>query len=65
MLEAEQHGHWSTVATTRARGSKASWHAVAHFRGNPGTFPVRLRIPREGVFPYDLGHSPAVKIRVF
>jgi hypothetical protein len=64
VLEAEQHGHWSTVATTKAKGRKASWRAVAHFRGNPGTFPVRLRIPREAVFPYDLGHSAAVGIRV-
>jgi hypothetical protein len=65
VLEARQRGRWSTVASTRARGAKASWHATAHFRGNPGTYPVRLRIPREAVFPYDIGHSPAVKIRVF
>lgn len=65
VLEARQRGRWSTVASTRARGAKASWHATAHFRGNPGTYPVRLRIPREAVFPYDSGHSPAVKIRVF
>jgi hypothetical protein len=65
VLEASQHGRWTTVASTRARGAKASWHATAHFRGNPGTYPVRLRIPREAVFPYDIGHSPAVKVRVF
>jgi hypothetical protein len=64
VLEAEQHGHWSTVASTTARGPKAAWHADAHFRGNPGRFPVRLRIPREAVFPYDLGHSRAVVVRV-
>jgi hypothetical protein len=64
VLEAEQHGHWTTVASTRARGAKAAWHAEAHFRGNPGTFPVRLRIPREAVFPYDAGHSRAIPIRV-
>ena len=65
VLEAEQHGHWTTVASTRARGAKGAWHAEAHFRGNPGTFPVRLRIPREAVFPYDAGHSRAIPIRVF
>jgi hypothetical protein len=35
VLEAEQHGHWSTVATTRARGSKASgtpWRTSAAIR---------------------------------
>jgi hypothetical protein len=64
VLEAEQHGRWTTVASTTARGAHAAWHAAAQFRGNPGRFPVRLRIPREAVFPYDLGHSPAVTIRV-
>jgi hypothetical protein len=64
VLEAEQHGHWATVASTRARGRHGAWRADAHFRGNPGTFPVRLRIPREAVFPYDTGHSRAIPIRV-
>jgi hypothetical protein len=64
VLEAEQHGRWTTVASTTARGAHAAWHAAAHFRGNPGRFPVRLRIPREAVFPYDLGHSPAVAVNV-
>jgi hypothetical protein len=64
VLEAEQHGRWSTVASTTARGRRAAWHADAHFRGNPGRFPVRLRIPREAVFPYDLGHSRAITVRV-
>jgi hypothetical protein len=64
VLEAEQHGRWSTVASTTARGRKAAWHAAAHFRGNPGRFPVRLRIPREAVFPYAQGHSRAITVRV-
>ncbi len=61
-LQAASHGHWTTVATTRA--TAAGWHAVARFRGNPGRYPVRLRIRREAVFPYDLGYSPSVTVRV-
>jgi hypothetical protein len=64
VLEAAQHGRWSTVGSTTAHGHKGAWHADAHFRGNPGRFPVRLRIPREAVFPYDLGHSRAITVRV-
>jgi hypothetical protein len=64
VLEAEQRGRWSTVASTTAHGPKGAWHADAHFRGTPGRFPVRLRIPREAVFPYDQGHSRAIAVRV-
>jgi hypothetical protein len=49
------------VAATRA--TAAGWHAIARFRGTPGDYPVRLRIRREAVFPYDLGHSPSLVIR--
>jgi len=61
-LQASSHGHWATVATTRATAS--GWRAVARFRGTPGRYPVRLRIRREAVFPYDLGYSPSVIVRV-
>jgi hypothetical protein len=61
-LQAAQHGRWTTVATTRATSS--GWHAVARFRGTPGRYPVRLRIRREAAFPYDLGYSPSVAVRV-
>jgi hypothetical protein len=63
-LQASQGGRWSTVATTRANGPTAAWHARARFRGTPGRFPIRLRIRREAVFPYELGYSPSVVIRV-
>jgi hypothetical protein len=61
-LQASQHGRWTTVATTRATAT--GWRAVARFRGTPGRYPVRLRIRREAVFPYDLGYSPSVIVRV-
>jgi hypothetical protein len=63
-LQASQRGRWSTVATTRATGANARWHAVARFRGTPGRYPVRLRIRREALFPYELGYSASVAVRV-
>jgi hypothetical protein len=63
-LQASQGGRWTTVDTARATGPNASWHAVAHFRGNPVRFPIRLRIRREALFPYELGYSASVVITV-
>jgi hypothetical protein len=65
VLEALQNGRWTTVRATRASGPNASWSATAQFRGNPGRFRLRLRIPREAaVFPYELGYSRSVVVRV-
>jgi hypothetical protein len=65
VLEALQSGRWTTVRATRAGGPNASWSATAQFRGNPGRFRLRLRIPREAaVFPYELGYSRSVVVRV-
>ncbi len=65
VLEAFQRGKWTTVRATRATGPNASWAATAQFRGNPGRFRLRLRIPREAaVFPYEIGYSPSISVRV-
>jgi hypothetical protein len=65
VLEAFQNGRWTTVRATRATGPNASWAATAQFRGNPGRFRLRLRIPREAaVFPYEVGYSPSIVVRV-
>jgi hypothetical protein len=63
-LQAFDRGRWRTFATARARGSKGRWSASYTFGGTPGRYPVRLRIRREAVFPYDLGYSRSVVIRV-
>jgi hypothetical protein len=57
-------GRWRTFATARARGSKGAWRSSYTFAGQPGRYPVRLRIRREDVFPYDLGYSRSVVVRV-
>ena len=59
-LQAFDRGRWRTFATARARGSKGRWSASYTFGGTPGRYPVRLRIRREAVFPYDLGYSRSV-----
>ena len=63
-LQAFDNGRWRIFATARARGSKGRWSAAYTFGGTPGRYPVRLRIRREAVFPYDLGYSRSVVIRV-
>jgi hypothetical protein len=63
-LQAFDGGRWRTFATARARGSRGAWSSTYRFAGNPGRYPVRLRIRREDVFPYDLGYSRSVVVRV-
>jgi hypothetical protein len=63
-LQGFEGGRWRTFATARARGAKARWHASNTFSGRPGTFPVRVRIRRESSFPFELGYSRAVRVRV-
>jgi hypothetical protein len=63
-LQAHDGGRWRTFATARARGSKGAWRSSYTFAGRPGRYPVRVRIRREAVFPYDLGYSRSVVVRV-
>jgi hypothetical protein len=63
-LQAFDAGRWRIFGTARARGRKGRWHFAYTFSGRPGRFPVRVRIRREAAFPYDLGYSRAVVIRV-
>ncbi len=63
-LQAFDRGRWRTFATARARGSKGAWRYTYRFGKSPGRYRVRLRIRREAVFPYDLGYSPSVSVRV-
>jgi hypothetical protein len=63
-LQAFDRGRWRTFATARARGSKGSWRYTYRFGKTPGRYRVRVRIRREAVFPYDLGYSRSVVVRV-
>ena len=63
-LQAREKGRWRTFATTRARGSRAAWQSTYRFGGRPDTYPIRLRIRRESSFPFELGYSRSIAVRV-
>jgi hypothetical protein len=63
-LQAFDAGRWRTFATARARGAKGAWRSSYTFAGRPGRYPVRVRIRREAAFPYELGYSRSVVVRV-
>jgi hypothetical protein len=62
-LQGRSAGAWRTFADTRTT-RQGRWHARYRFRGIPGRYPVRLRIRRQGGFPFDLGYSRATTVRV-
>jgi hypothetical protein len=62
-LQGRSAGAWRTFADTRTTRS-GRWSASYRFRGVPGRYPVRLRIRRASGFPFELGYSPAVTVRV-
>ncbi len=63
VLQGRSAGAWRTFADTRTSTS-GRWSASYRFRGVPGRYPVRLRIRRASGFPFELGYSPTVTIRV-
>ena len=63
VLQGRSAGAWRTFADTRTTSS-GRWRASYRFRGVPGRYPVRLRIRRATGFPFELGYSPAVTVRV-
>jgi hypothetical protein len=56
-------GAWRTFADTRTTRS-GRWAARYTFRGVPGRYRIRLRIRRASGFPFELGYSPTVTVRV-
>lgn len=56
---------YQTIATTRARGSSARWRTSYRFRtGRPGRYRFRARVRRESSFPFELGYSRVVTVRI-
>ena len=62
-VQGRSAGAWRTFADTRTTSS-GRWRASYRFRGVAGRYPVRLRIRRATGFPFELGYSPAVTVRV-
>lgn len=63
-LQAYDRGSWRTFASPRARGTRAAWRTSYRFSGVPGRYPIRVRIRREALFPYESGYSASVVVRV-
>jgi len=63
VLQGRADGRWQTFADTRT-DRRGRWRAGYRFRGIPGRYPVRTRIPPQAGFPYELGYSRTVSVRV-
>jgi hypothetical protein len=62
-LQGRERGGWRTFDDTRSDG-KGRWHATYVFSGRPGTYPIRLKIRRQTSYPFELGYSRALTVRV-
>ena len=63
ILQGRDDGRWLTFADTRTN-RRGRWRTSYRFRGNPGRYPVRVRIRRQSGYPFELGYSKRVTIRV-
>jgi hypothetical protein len=63
VLQGHVRGHWQTFADTRT-DARGHWRARYRFVGRPGSYPIRVRIRRQNGFPFDLGYSRTLRVRV-
>jgi hypothetical protein len=63
VLQGFADGRWQTFADVRAN-TRGRWRASYPFRGIRGNYPVRLRIRRQPGFPFELGYSRRLVVRV-
>jgi hypothetical protein len=63
ILQGREGGRWRTFADTRT-SRRGAWRTSYRFRGIGGSYPVRARIRRQAGYPYELGYSRAVTVRV-
>jgi hypothetical protein len=63
VLQGRADGRWQTFADARAN-TRGRWRTSYPFRGIPGNYPVRARIRRQPGFPFELGHSRRLIVRV-
>jgi hypothetical protein len=63
VLQGFSNGRWQTFADARTRPN-GRWRASYPFRGIPGTYPVRARVRPTGSFPFEIGYSRTIRIRV-
>ncbi|MEO8690196.1 MAG: carboxypeptidase-like regulatory domain-containing protein [Solirubrobacteraceae bacterium] len=63
ILQGRERGRWRTFADTRTN-AKGGWHVSYSFSGRPGRYPIRVRIRRQSTYPFELGYSRALSVRV-
>jgi len=63
VLQGREGGKWRTFSDGRTH-KKGRWHISYRFSGRPGSYPIRLRIRRQAGFPFELGYSRRLTIRV-
>ena len=63
VLQGRSVGKWRTFADTRTN-RKGRWRASYVFRGQRGSYPIRVRIRKQAGFPFDLGYSRRLTVRV-
>ena len=63
VLQGRERGRWRTFEDTRTN-RKGRWHVSYTFSGRPGRYPIRVRIRRQSSYPFELGYSRALTVRV-
>jgi hypothetical protein len=64
-LQAREQGRWHTFASVRTKRSGAfTTHYRFHRSAPRRTYPMRVRVRPESSYPYALGYSRAVRVRV-
>jgi hypothetical protein len=63
VLQGREGGKWQTFEDARTKNG-GRWHVAYRFSGRPGNYPIRLRIRRQARFPFELGYSRRLTIRV-
>jgi len=63
ILQGREDGRWRTFEDTRT-DARGRWSVSYPFRGVPGTYPIRALIRRQGSFPFEGGHSRALRLRI-
>jgi hypothetical protein len=63
VLQGYDQGAWRTFATARS-DRRGRFRAGYRFRGRPGAYRVRASVPVDAAYPFALGHSRPVTVRV-
>ena len=63
ILQGYDNGKWRTFQDMRTN-SKGRWRVSYGFSGAPGAYPIRVRIRKQAGFPFELGYSRRLTIRV-